>query len=197
MLFSRNRLLLLYGAMHDSTLAAPCPASAAAELCRNKSTLRASIKQAEGTFMNYALLADLIVAIHVAYVSYIVIGQMAIMVGAWRGWQWIHNRWFRATHLLAITTVALEAVFGIACPLTVWEDELRRAAGNDVSAGTFVGRFLHRVIFYELPPWVFTTIYVAFALVVLASLFWVPVHWRSRRPSPPTAVGGRAPRAAT
>jgi hypothetical protein len=147
--------------------------------------------------MNYALLADLIVAIHVAYVGYIVVGQLAIMVGALRGWQWIHNRWFRATHLLAITIVALGALFGIACPLTVWEDELRRAAGEDVGAGTFVGRLLDRLIFYELPPWVFTTIYVAFALVVLASLFSVPVRWRSRSSSPPTAVGGLGPRAGT
>lgn len=129
--------------------------------------------------MSYALLADVIVAIHVAYVSYIVIGQMAIPLGAWRGWQWIRNRWFRATHLLAITIVALEAVFGIACPLTVWEDELRRAAGSDVGAGTFMGRLLHRLLFYELPPWVFTAIYVGFALIVVISLFCVPVCWRS------------------
>ncbi len=143
--------------------------------------------------MGYALLADLLVAIHVAYVSYILIGQSAIIVGAWRQWEWIHNRWFRITHLTAITIVALEALFGIACPLTVWEDRLRRAAGEDVAAGTFIGRLLDGVLFYNLPPWVFTTVYVAFALIVVGSLIWVPVTWKRRTPpSPPTALGGSA-----
>jgi hypothetical protein len=52
--------------------------------------------------MPYALLADLIVAIHIAYVVYVVGGLVAILMGAWRGRTWIRNPWFRITHLVAI-----------------------------------------------------------------------------------------------
>ncbi|MCY3731194.1 MAG: DUF2784 domain-containing protein, partial [Rhodospirillaceae bacterium] len=57
---------------------------------------------------------------------------------------------------------------GRLCPLTVWENELRRRAGQlDYQAG-FVQHWLHRVLFFEAEPWVFTAIYTAFgALVVL------------------------------
>ena len=97
------------------------------------------------------------------YVSFIVLGQLATVVGALRKWGWTRNRWFRAAHFVAILVVALEAVLGIACPLTVWEDDLRRAAGQDVTGGSFIGRCLDRLIFFQLPPCVFTAVYVGFA----------------------------------
>ena len=128
--------------------------------------------------MFYALLADLVVAIHVGYVSYVVLGELAILCGAWWKWAWVRNRWFRVSHLVSITIVALEAIFNIACPLTVWEERLRKAAGEEMGEGTFVGRLLDKLIFYDLPSWVFTAVYVAFALVVLFSFYLVPVRWR-------------------
>jgi Protein of Unknown function (DUF2784) len=126
----------------------------------------------------YGILADVVVAVHVAYVSFVVLGQLAILAGVWRGWAWVRNRWFRLAHLLAIMIVALEAVFNIACPLTVWEGRLREAAGSQAVEGTFIGRWLHDLIFFELPPWVFTAVYVGFAVLVLATLWWVPPRWR-------------------
>ena len=128
--------------------------------------------------MLYALLADLVVAIHVGYVSYVVRGALAILCGAWRTWDCVRTRWFRVSHLVSITIVALEAIFNIACPLTVWEERLRKAAGEEMGEGTFVGRLLDKLIFYDLPSWVFTAVYVAFALVVLFSFYLVPVRWR-------------------
>src|SRR5262249_21746997 len=126
------------------------------------SAQRCSPKGGEVT-MWYGYLADVIVALHVAYVGFILFGQLAIMIGAALKWRWIRNPWFRIGHLTAIVIVAAEALLGIACPLTVWEDELRVLAGQDVSEGTFIGRCLHNILFYEWAPWVFTTIYVSFA----------------------------------
>jgi hypothetical protein len=128
--------------------------------------------------MGYALLADLIVAVHVAYVGFVVLGELMILAGLAFRWRWVRNRWFRLAHLIAIVFVAAEAVFDIACPLTVWEDHLRQAAGQEVAAGTFVGRWLDALLFFNLPPWVFTIAYVAFAALVLATLLLVPPHWR-------------------
>lgn len=126
--------------------------------------------------MWYSLLADLVVAVHLLYVSYIVVGQGAILLGGWRHWAWVRNRWFRWTHLAAIAIVAFEALAGIVCPLTLWEDQLRRLAGEAPSGGTFVGRWVHAILFFELPAWVFTTIYVLFAVIVLATLRLVPIR---------------------
>jgi hypothetical protein len=135
--------------------------------------------------MFYAWLADLIVAVHVAYVSFVVVGQAAILLGAALCWQWIRNRMFRLLHLVAIVVVAAEAMLGIPCPLTVWETRLRRLAGQEAAEGTFIGRWLHDLLFFDFPPWVFTTAYVSFALLVLATLIWVPPRWNQTMGRPP------------
>src|SRR5450755_163295 len=83
----------------------------------------------------YALLADCLVVIHLAYISFVIFGQLAIMVGWPLGWRWIRNPWFRITHLIMILIVALEAVVQFKCPLTTWEENLRVAAGQMDAAG--------------------------------------------------------------
>jgi hypothetical protein len=98
--------------------------------------------------MWYALLADLIVALHCAYVAFIVLGQLAILIGFFLGWGWIRNLWLRLAHLIAITLVALEAIFGMDCPLTLWENDLRTLAGQEVSGTSFLGRLFDSIIFY-------------------------------------------------
>jgi Protein of Unknown function (DUF2784) len=124
--------------------------------------------------MAYRLLADLLVGIHSAYVAFVVVGQFLILAGLWRGWRWVRNFWFRIAHLAAISIVALEAVFGFPCPLTVWEQHLRERAGDDVSHGTFIGDLLHNLIFIQAPPWTYTVAYVGFALVVAATFLLAP-----------------------
>lgn len=133
--------------------------------------------------MWYGYLADFIVGVHVAYVSYVVVGLLLILLGLALRWKWVRNRWFRLTHLLAITVVALEAIFDIECPLTVWERELRGLAGQTTDDATFMGRLLHNLVFYDLPPWAFTIIYIAFALVVLGAFLLAPPRWRGRPPA--------------
>ena len=64
-------------------------------------------------------------------------------------------------HLAAIAFVPAEALLGIACPLTVWEDMLR----GGVQAESFIGRWVRRLLFYEAPEWLFTAAYVAWAAV--------------------------------
>lgn len=128
--------------------------------------------------MWYALLADAVVVVHLGYVAYIVVGQLVILLGAWRRWPWVRNPWFRWTHLAAIAIVASEAVAGIVCPLTLWENQLRQRAGQVVAEETFVARWVHAVLFFELPPQAFTAIYLLFAVFVLATLWLVPPRGR-------------------
>lgn len=128
----------------------------------------------------YGLLADLIVSVHVAYVAFVIVGLLLILLGGLLRWRWVRNLRFRVAHFLAILIVALEAVAGLICPLTTWEFELRKKAGQDTDEGTFMGRLMHDILFYEAPPWVFTSAYIVFALLVLSTLFLIPPRWRTR-----------------
>ncbi len=122
------------------------------------------------------MIADAILVVHFAIVVFIVGGLIAVWIGAGLGWPWVRNPWFRYAHLAAIAFVAAEALLGIACPLTVWEDMAR--GGNQ--AESFVGRWVRRVLFYEAPGWAFTALYVAWALATLATLRLVPPRRKAR-----------------
>lgn len=128
--------------------------------------------------MIYGLLADAVVGVHVAYVSYVVFGQLLIWLGLIRGWSWIRNLWFRWTHLAMILIVGCEAALNIECPLTRWERSLREAAGQAVSGESFVGRLLHDLIFVDWPPWVIDASHIVFALVVLGTFVLAPPRRR-------------------
>lgn len=122
------------------------------------------------------LLADIVLAAHLAFVGFVVFGFVAIPIGGRRGWHWVRGRRFRVAHLAAIAFVAAEALVGIACPLTVWEDALRgRGTGT-----SFVARLVHRILFYDLPEWMFTVAYAALALGAL--ILWRAVPPRRKRP---------------
>jgi hypothetical protein len=116
------------------------------------------------------LVADVLVAVHLCLVAFIVGGLVLVWIGAPLNWRWIRNPWFRYLHLAAIAFVALEAVLGVACPLTVWEDMLRGSARPE----SFVARWVHRLLFYRAPEWVFTAAYVLWTLATLATLRVVP-----------------------
>ncbi|MBS0265183.1 MAG: DUF2784 domain-containing protein, partial [Planctomycetes bacterium] len=94
-------------------------------------------------------------------------------------WEWIRHPGFRWGHLTAITIVVIESVLGIPCPLTVWESELRLKAGEVAYRGDFVGYWTHRCMFYDFPPGVFTSVYVAFGLLVVASFWGAPPRRKS------------------
>ena len=131
----------------------------------------------------YRFLADLIVVVHLAYVAFVVGGMVLILVGIVRRWCWVRNFWFRALHFAAIGLVAAESLGGITCPLTDWEDDLRVQAGDVDPTGrvgepaSFVGRLVHRLMFYECPEWAFTMVYCLLAAAVLATLILAPPKW--------------------
>ena len=122
----------------------------------------------------WRVLADITVTVHVAYVAFVVLGQLLILVGALRGWAWVRNPVFRLIHLGMIAIVVVEAWIGMTCPLTIWEQTFRRRAGQATYTGDFVARWLHDLLFFELPPAAFTACYSAFGLLVLGTLWLAP-----------------------
>ncbi|MGH8670250.1 MAG: DUF2784 domain-containing protein [Burkholderiales bacterium] len=116
------------------------------------------------------LIADALLVVHFLIAAFIAGGLVAVWVGAALGWSWIRNPWFRYLHLAAIGFVAAEALLGVACPLTVWEDALR----GDVQAQSFVGRWVRRLLYYGAPEWIFAAAYVAWAAATVLTLRFVP-----------------------
>ena len=135
----------------------------------------------------YALAADVVVVLHIAYVLFVLFGFLLTIAGIVRGWNWIRNLWFRGLHLATILIVVAEAWLGITCPLTTWENTLRRLAGETGYAGSFIGRLLHELLFFDLPPWVFTIIYTAFGVAVAATWIVAPPRRRKKLAEPPAA----------
>lgn len=121
------------------------------------------------------MMAELILVVHFAIVIFIVGGLLAVWAGAALGWRWVRNPWFRYLHLAAIASVAAEALLGVACPLTVWEDLLRGEAGGE----SFVGRWVRRLLYYDASASVFAALYVAWTLATLATLRLVPPRRRA------------------
>ena len=116
------------------------------------------------------MIADAVLVVHALFVLFVVGGFGLILAGA-RRWGWVRNRTFRILHLAAIGFVAAEALLGLTCPLTIWEDMLR-GAGTERS---FIGRWVARLLYYDFPEWVFATAYCAFA----AAVIWA---WRAIPP---------------
>jgi hypothetical protein len=133
--------------------------------------------------MPYSFLADMVVAVHFAYVAFVVVGQLLIVLGVIFRWRWVRNPWFRTLHLLAIALVAAETVLHINCPLTDWEDGLRALAGQPIEEGSFIGRLLHSLFRFDdldFDHWVFRAGYIGFAVLVLATFLLAPPRRRRR-----------------
>ena len=144
--------------------------------------------------MGYAFWADVIVALHAAYVGFVVIGELTIVVGALCGWRWVRNPWFRLVHLAMIAIVAYEAIYHINCPLTDWEYDLRSLAGQATGTETFMGRIVH-LLFLDgdnpWDPWVYEALHLGFGALVLGTLLLVPPRlsrlWPRRQGAEPSS----------
>lgn len=122
----------------------------------------------------YQLLADAVLALHLAIVIFVVGGLAFIIVGNLRAWRWANALWFRLAHLAAIAGVVTESWLGLACPLTSAEMWLRTQARATTYRGSFIEHWLGRVLYWEAPTWVFTAAYSAFGFAVAATWWWFP-----------------------
>ena len=125
--------------------------------------------------MNYVFIADVVLLIHFSIVLFVVGGLLLIALGNLLNWTWVNRWWFRALHLLAISVVIAESLLGIECPLTTFENWLRMQVGQGVYQGSFIQHWVHGVMFYTAPAWIFTLAYALFGLAVAAAWWrWPP-----------------------
>jgi len=111
-----------------------------------------------------AALAAFVLAIHLVVIGFNLAGLILVPVGAALHWRWVRIRWLRALHLASMATVALQAMLGRACFLTLWQDQLSGAQREP----PLVMRWINSLLYWPLPLWVFTAAYLALFAYVLA-----------------------------
>lgn len=129
--------------------------------------------------MPYQLLADAVLLLHFAVIAFVVGGLAAVLVGNAAGWRWVNGWWFRLTHLLAIGVVVLQSWLGQHCPLTILESWLRVQAGAQAYQQSFIEHWVQRIIYYDVPFWVFTLVYTVFAALVVLAWWRYPPRRRA------------------
>ena len=122
--------------------------------------------------------ASAVLYLHFAVVVFNVFWIVAIPLGAWLGWTFIRSFWWRAAHLIVLAVVALQAVVGALCFLTIWQDALLRAAGGAARDTPLIERIVTSLVFWPLPLWAFVVLYVAAVVYALAMWWLVPPHTR-------------------
>ncbi len=87
--------------------------------------------------MLYRALADATVALHFAFIVFVVLGGALV----WRNkaWAWLH--------VPAVAWVAWLEFTGAICPLTPLENALRARAGEGGYAGGFIDRYLIPIVY--------------------------------------------------
>ena len=120
----------------------------------------------------YSAIADLVLATHVAFIGFVVIGLVLIWMGHFSGWEWVRGLKFRVLHLLAILVVVAQAWVGVICPLTTLEQQLRLRGDSVSYSGSFIAHWLQQLIFFDAEPALFTAGYTLFAGLVAGS-WWI------------------------
>ena len=129
----------------------------------------------------FQLLANAVLALHLAVVLFVVGGLLGVLVGNLRRWHWVNVLWFRLAHLAAIAFVVAQAWLGQVCPLTTLEMWLRARGGVSTYGGGFIEHWMQRLLYHDAPDWVFVAVYSVFGLLVLASWFYYPPVSRRRK----------------
>ena len=116
--------------------------------------------------------ADLVLIFHFGIVIFITSLFVIIPVGYKFKWNWPRNRKLRSIHLFLIFLVTTETVFGLTCPLTLIEHNLR---GIYIS-NTFVNSWLQNLLYWNFPKEFFLISYIL-------CLIWTIFMWNRFPPS--------------
>ncbi len=87
--------------------------------------------------MGWIVAADTVLVIHFAFVVFIIVGAVLIRWARWLIWP----------HLASLAYGAAIQAIGFTCPLTPLEKTLRRAAGETVYEGGFIGHYISPVLY--------------------------------------------------
>src|SRR5262245_48844827 len=129
----------------------------------------------------YQVLADAVLVLHFGIVAFVVGGFVLVLLGNVLRWRWVNGRWFRVVHVAAIIVIVAQAWLGRICPLTTFESWLRVRGGASGYGESFIEHWVHRLLYYDFPSWVFTLAYTVFGLSVVAAWIYLPPRRNEQR----------------
>lgn len=127
--------------------------------------------------MTAQTLATLILIVHLGIVAFNVGGLVVIPVGGTLDWRWVRIPWLRLLHVLSLAVVALQALFGRACFLTIWQFAVQ-SGGSQSEPAPMIATWINRLLYWPLPHWVFVAAYVAVFIYTILLWWWVPPRRR-------------------
>ncbi len=121
-------------------------------------------------------IAESVLAVHLAIITFNVAGLIVIPLGAQFKWRIVRIAWLRLLHLAMLGIVAAQALAGRACILTIWQADLN---GQATPVQPLLEYWIDRLIYWPLPLWAFAVMYSGVFLYVLALTFLVPFWGRA------------------
>ena len=118
--------------------------------------------------MIYRVLADAIMVAHFAWILFMLVGFVLTIRAFWR--PKFFERWFfRTIHLLGILFVTTLVILNKYCPLTIWENALRRHYDpNTDYPGSFIVGHLEKLIYPDVSPLVMVIPTILIAVFTLS-----------------------------
>jgi len=123
-------------------------------------------------------LATAVLVAHLGVVAFNIFGMVAVPLGAWLRWRFVRGFRWRLVHLASLFVVALQAILGRACFLTIWQSGLE-ARETSTAPPPMIATWINRVLYWPLPLWVFAILYVVVFVYVLLLWRWVPPRRRT------------------
>ena len=110
----------------------------------------------ENNQVSRKMAADLVLLVHLGFIVFVVLGGLLAL----------RHRWIAYLHIPAALWGAFVEISGRICPLTIWENDLRRGAGEYAYAESFVEHYVVPVIY---PAGLTRTVQYAIAGLVIAT----------------------------
>lgn len=127
--------------------------------------------------MSARVAADVLVAIHIAFVVFVVVGGLAVVRHPVLAW----------AHVPAVVWGGYAELTASVCPLTPLENTLRRSAGEAGYTGSFVEHYLLPILYpASLTPVGQRWIGAAVIAINVVAYAWVIARMRRRRQAPHT-----------
>jgi Protein of Unknown function (DUF2784) len=87
--------------------------------------------------VTWSLLADAVLVLHLAFILFVVLGGLLVLRAPWLAW----------LHLPAAAWGAAIEFLGFVCPLTPFENWLRRQGGEAGYAGGFIDHYITSLVY--------------------------------------------------
>ena len=129
--------------------------------------------------MDNALVADIILFVHLLYALFVILGYFLIFMGYFFKWSFIRNRRLRLLHIAMIVFVGFEASIGMVCPLTSLEHYLR--TGSSEAQRSFISRLVENLLFYDFPEIYFSYAYLFLSALAILLYFKIPPKVAKRK----------------